>query len=82
MPFFETNGSSVVIPKWLLPILIGLFLTGTAAWAAVSFQAKSALPRIEAAQIYRTKIESREDQQRMDKRLTRIEDKLDKLLSR
>jgi len=90
MPLFENNGNGgVTIPKWLLPIVIGLFITGAAAWGAVSFQARSALPRIEAAQTYQTKTDARQDQQRTEKQLDllradlrEMNRKLDTLLAR
>ena len=82
MPLFENNGNGVTIPKWLLPILIGLFLTGAAAWASVSFQAKSALSKIEAAQTYVPRIEHREDLRRIEDELKYMNAKLDQLIAR
>ena len=79
---FKSNGEGVIIPRWLIPILLGLFLTGTAAWAAVSFQAKSALPRIEAAQTYIPRTEHSEDMQRIEGELKYMNKKLDQLIAR
>ena len=82
MPLLANNGSGVTIPKWLLPIVLALFLTGAGAWTSVSFQAWSALPRLEAAQTYVSMQQYRED--RKDDRAwqLRMETKVDKLLER
>ena len=82
MPVFESNGNGITIPKWLLPIVLGLCITGAAAWAAVSYQAQSALPRIEAAQTYLTKADYASDRTDTKAWRTRVDDKLDRLLER
>ena len=44
--------SNVAIPKWVVTVIITLGLAGWAAFSGLSFQARSALPRVEAYETF------------------------------
>jgi len=86
---FKDNGEGILIPRWLLPVILTIFLTGVTAWGTVSYQARTALPRTEAARTYVTKDDFDRYRQELYRELdlihatqARIEDKLDRLLAR
>ena len=76
------NSGGIYLHKWVLPILVGLLLVAGAAWTGVLVQARNALPRVEAAETYVSNTDYYKDQQQLNNRLERIEDKIDKLLTR
>jgi len=80
MPIFENNGNSITIPKWLLPIVIVLFLTGLAGWGTVSFQARGALSREDAYRNFTTIEQHDKSYRELNDHLTRMDEKLDRLL--
>lgn len=44
--------NNVAIPKWIIGTIITLGLAGWGAFSGLSFQAKSALPRVEAFETF------------------------------
>ena len=83
------NSGGVYLHKWVLPILVGLLLVAGAAWTGVLVQARNALPRVEAAETYVSNTDHHDDMALIRARLDRVqhnqermEDKIDKLLTR
>ena len=76
------NAQGIYLHKWLVPILLGLFVAATAAWTGLLIQTSNALPRVEASVTYVSKVDYLSDMTRRELRLVRIEDKIDRLLNR
>jgi hypothetical protein len=81
------NGSTTISERSKMTLgmflaLLGLILTAAGGWFTVAVQAREGLPRAEAYSAFVTKADYTTDQEEICRRLTRIEDKLDRLSER
>ncbi len=77
-----TLGPNSRISVGLLVTLIGLVLVAASGWVSMAVQANSALSREAAYQTFVAKSDYTQDQSDLCARLTRIEDKLDRLVEK